>query len=60
MAIHNYTPSDIKRFWTYVDTSGGMFACWIWTGARNHQGYGRLSINRKVQRAHRRKLGPSY
>jgi hypothetical protein len=27
--------------------------CWIWTGALDQQGYGRLGVNRSAQRAHR-------
>lgn len=27
--------------------------CWVWTGSRDHQGYGRCSIGNRDQRAHR-------
>lgn len=32
----------VERFWRYVDTSAGLFGCWIWTGARTAAGYGLL------------------
>lgn len=35
----NMPPSEV-RFWSHVDTSGGIFACWPWTGIRNNTGYG--------------------
>lgn len=38
------TPSNIERFWTHVDRSGGPNACWEWTGPRSRLGYGRFSI----------------
>lgn len=31
------TMTHEERFWSYVDTSGD---CWLWTGARNLDGYG--------------------
>lgn len=31
------------RFWAKVDQSN-LDGCWTWTGARNNQGYGQLSI----------------
>jgi hypothetical protein len=36
-----YTPKDIERFWSKVDTSG---ECWEWT-AGCVAGYGRININ---------------
>jgi hypothetical protein len=32
----------VSRFWAKVDSSGGLFACWPWTGARKGRGYGHL------------------
>jgi hypothetical protein len=32
------------RFWQFVDKSG---ECWLWTGARNPAGYGRISNGKK-------------
>lgn len=34
------------RFWTYVDTSGGEDACWLWQSVINHDGYGRYNVGR--------------
>lgn len=31
-------------FWRSVDASGGVYACWPWTGNRNDAGYGRLRV----------------
>ena len=42
-----YTPEEIERFWSYVDTSGGDDACWLWKGQINHNGYGLFSIKGK-------------
>ncbi len=39
-----------ERFWEKVDKSG---ACWVWTGAREARGYGRLSVDGRVTKAHR-------
>lgn len=38
------------RFWSHVDTSGGMFACWPWTGFRGRPGYGQLGRNLRANR----------
>ena len=37
-------------FWDRVDKSG---ECWIWTGAKDGKGYGRLWHEGKLQQAHR-------
>jgi len=34
-------PSFLERFWTKVDQSGGVDACWLWT-ASGAAGYGRI------------------
>lgn len=31
--------NEVARFWSKVDKSG---ACWLWTGEKNNQGYGRF------------------
>jgi hypothetical protein len=32
------------RFWSKVDKSGGIDACWIWTAFINKAGYGRFGV----------------
>lgn len=39
-----------ERFWQKVDKSGD---CWEWTGTRIKDGYGRISVNAKLELAHR-------
>lgn len=39
-----------ERFWAKVNRSG---LCWLWTGAKNNKGYGRIAVNRKSTLAHR-------
>lgn len=41
-----------ERFWEKVD-SGDPDECWVWTGYRNPDGYGHVTIDGKVRRAHR-------
>lgn len=53
MATQDYTPKQIQRFWSKIDISGGMFACWIWVGACSQNGYGQLRITRTLKLAHR-------
>ncbi len=43
----------IEKFWSYVDKSNGDNACWIWTGLKNEDGYGRTSWERKHWKCHR-------
>ena len=47
-------PTPIEdRFWNCVDRSGGPDACWLWMGARDPNGYGRVSVERRCRLAHR-------
>jgi hypothetical protein len=39
-----------ERFWSYVDKSDG---CWLWTGTKQPNGYGRLCAGGKKLLAHR-------
>lgn len=42
----------VARFWSKVEKSAD--GCWIWTGARNKQGYGSLQLqDGRVGKAHR-------
>ncbi len=36
-----------ERLWAKVDKSGD---CWLWTGHRNHDGYGRMLISKRPLR----------
>lgn len=49
--------SDIKRFWSKVDRSGGPSACWPWKAGRDKDGYGKFATGKhrhqKHVRAHR-------
>ncbi len=45
-----FTQKDIDRFWSHVDKSG---KCWVWTGSRNHDGYGRFNTSPKIANASR-------
>jgi hypothetical protein len=43
-----------ERFWEKVDRSGGPDACWLWTGGRDKDGYGRFPVSHdREMRAHR-------
>lgn len=43
-----------ERFWSKVDKSGGLDACWEWQGWRRSDGYGECKKNGKRHiRAHR-------
>lgn len=42
-----------KRFWDYVDKSAGEKLCWLWTGARDPNGYGRVNVERRSVPTHR-------
>jgi hypothetical protein len=39
-----------RRFWAKVEKTED---CWIWTGARNPDGYGNVGIRKKFMKAHR-------
>ena len=39
-----------RRFWPRVNKTD---SCWIWTGATTRNGYGRMSVNGRQERAHR-------
>src|SRR6266446_2444270 len=48
-----------KRFWSYVNKNGpipphrpSLGQCWVWSRRGDGNGYGRLTYNRKVYKAH--------
>lgn len=44
------TAETVKTFWSRVDKTDG---CWLWTAAKNSDGYGYFSIKGYSVRAHR-------
>lgn len=44
------TCSVVDRFWRYVQKTS---TCWIWTGGRNKQNYGRIGVSGRMVPAHR-------
>lgn len=42
-----------RRFWTKVDATDGLFACWIWTGASRDMRYGSIWLGGRHVPAHR-------
>lgn len=51
MGLHQIPIQD--RFWLHVDKSGD---CWLWTGATDHNGYGKVDYRTPLRRtlgAHR-------
>jgi hypothetical protein len=42
-----------ERLWEKIDQSGGPEACWPWTAAHNHLGYGIVRVDGKNVGAHR-------
>ena len=45
--------SIVDRFWTSIEFPPFSNGCWLWLGAVNHSGYGRLYAERRDSRAHR-------
>lgn len=50
---HYKRPSFMDRFWTKVDMSRGVDACWEWAGYVNRRGYGELTVNGQRVSTHR-------
>jgi hypothetical protein len=53
MRIAHLSDTDIARFWSKVDRSGGPDACWPWQAAINNKGYGRFRFPDREVLAHR-------
>lgn len=49
MSSH-YTPRNIERFWSKVDTRGD---CWLWIATKLPKGYGLFRCQGKLHKAHR-------
>jgi hypothetical protein len=45
--------TQVNRFWTHVDRSGGPKSCWLWTGFVRENGYGIIGIKDNEYRVHR-------
>jgi len=45
--------ASAERFWEQVEQGPGPDDCWLWTGRRDVQGYGRLSFEGPWDYAHR-------
>ena len=41
------------RFWARVNKTSNIEECWEWTGVKNSNGYGKISINNVYVKAHR-------
>lgn len=53
-ATHQHRTVDpVARFWSFVEKTDG---CWNWTGAKDGDGYGYISVTGKGVRAHRYSL----
>lgn len=50
MALGKHALPADARFWVHVEKTD---TCWIWTGAKDHNGYGKLRINGRTLAAHR-------
>lgn len=48
-----FSQSDIERFWSKVDKSGGEDVCWIWKEGKCRNGYGKFWAQNMTIRAHR-------
>lgn len=63
----DFTPvvlmTESERFWSKVDRSGGINACWWWTGTVGSGGYGDFYVHNgspRIQKAHRYSYGLHY
>lgn len=45
-----WTQTPEQRFWSRVDKSAD---CWVWTGANNGKGYGKIVLDGRSRYAHR-------
>lgn len=45
-------PRDLQRFWSNV-RKGDENSCWLWTGGKDRDGYGRFHFGNRYHAAHR-------
>ena len=53
MAKQSMNNKTEDRFWSHVNTSGGVDSCWPWMKRLNHDGYGQFAFKSKPVSAHR-------
>lgn len=63
MSLHSFTPKEhraevaallrVERFWSYVETSPDLDACWPWRGLIGSKGYGIFSDAGRSAQPHR-------
>lgn len=53
MTHPEFSPQDAERFWSRIDRSGGLDACWPWTAGSFSGGYGAFAHGGKSLKSHR-------
>lgn len=53
MATSKYTPKDIARFWSKVNTTSNSDECWEWQASKDIHGYGWFFHDNKMKKANR-------
>lgn len=43
----------LERFLSHIETPDGREGCWLWTGAKNEDGYGRFSYENRLWLPHK-------
>ena len=51
--MDKYNAKSLARYWSKVDCSAGLFACWLWVAALDRDGYGKIWLNGCNIRSHR-------
>ena len=52
MSKVNYRGTVVERFWRRIEPEPNS-GCWLWIGATNGNGYAKLSVNGRMNEAHR-------
>jgi hypothetical protein len=50
---HQYTPKTINRFWSKVNRTQDVRACWEWLASTTHNGYGQFKVQNRSLRTNR-------